>query len=218
MEKHIDTQDDCGSAPPDRTLSFPDDVYECKICYNSFDLDQHIPKELVCSHTFCQQCLTTLHSREGHGWRIGCPVCRHRTPVPGYRVQNLPDNTTLTETLPLEKQDCVDSEPTQDGQAGAGDSVCRSEVDIDHRCCPQTCKRVAFTTGCVCAVLSALCTLALLLVGLILNHNDTSSPLGAVCLSLCSAFALFSLILTWVTCLLRHRPETDTINISSPQH
>uniref|UniRef100_A0A0S7EUF1 RN223 n=1 Tax=Poeciliopsis prolifica TaxID=188132 RepID=A0A0S7EUF1_9TELE len=63
--------------------------YECKICYNHYDLDRRVPKELSCSHTFCLECLETLHSREGRGWRVGCPVCRHRTPVREYQVENL---------------------------------------------------------------------------------------------------------------------------------
>lgn len=96
----------CGSGPPG---SFPSDEYECKICYNYFDLDRRHPKLLSCSHTFCLECLETLHFREGRGWRIGCPVCRHRTPLTECRVRDLSDNTALTEALALKKHEPEDS-------------------------------------------------------------------------------------------------------------
>uniref|UniRef100_A0A671XTA5 RING-type domain-containing protein n=1 Tax=Sparus aurata TaxID=8175 RepID=A0A671XTA5_SPAAU len=97
------------------------DEYECKICYNYFDLDRRTPKLLGCSHTFCQECLEALHSWEGRGWRIGCPVCRHRTPVPEYRVQRLPDNTALTAALPLKTHEPVSSSLT-DVRTGPAES------------------------------------------------------------------------------------------------
>lgn len=79
----------------------PYEEYECKICYNYFDLDRRAPKILECLHTFCEECLNTLHLREERPWRVSCPVCRHRTPVPDYRIQNLPNNTKATEDFPL---------------------------------------------------------------------------------------------------------------------
>ncbi|KAI5098615.1 E3 ubiquitin-protein ligase RNF152-like [Silurus meridionalis] len=75
--------------------------YECKICYNYFDLDRRAPKILECLHTFCEECLHALHLREERPWRVTCPVCRHRTPVPDYRIRNLPNNTKVTEDFPL---------------------------------------------------------------------------------------------------------------------
>ncbi|CAL8371899.1 unnamed protein product [Gadus morhua 'NCC'] len=97
------------AAPPrrDHQPPFPYEEYECKICYNYFDLDRRAPKLLECVHTFCEQCLTALHLREERPWRVSCPVCRHRTPVPDYRIQNLPNNTKVTEDFPL----YMDSDP-----------------------------------------------------------------------------------------------------------
>ncbi|XP_012826109.1 E3 ubiquitin-protein ligase RNF152-like [Xenopus tropicalis] len=83
----------------DITLSY--DEYECKICYNYFDLDRRAPKLLECLHTFCQECLNTLHRREDRPWRLSCPVCRHRTVVPDSRVDALPINTKVAEAFPL---------------------------------------------------------------------------------------------------------------------
>lgn len=213
MAEAVDTGGDRGSDPPDVTDSFPSDEYECKICYNYFDLDHHTPKLLGCSHTFCRQCLDALHSRDGRGWRIGCPVCRHRTPVPEYRVHNLPDNAALTTALPLKTRDPADSSNVDVQTGPAVSSVAPQESD--DSC--QTCKQVAFATGCVCAIFSFLSMVVLLFLGLIFVHNfnNTTTPVGPVCLFVASVLALLSLILTWLMCMLKYRPETEASNFSS---
>lgn len=195
------------------TDSLPSEEYECKICYNYFDLGHHTPKLLGCSHTFCVECLEALHSREGGGWRVGCPVCRHRTPVPEYRVHNLPDNTLLTEALPLNRLVIVTRLNTED-QTGPAVSPVTSQEGNDG--C-QTCKHVAFRTTCVCAIFSFLSMVVLLFLGLIFVHNfnNTTPPLGHVCLFVASVLALFSLILTWLTCMLKYRPETEASHFTS---
>lgn len=209
MADAVSTGRDRDSASPEESDSFPGEEYECKICYNYYDLDRHTPKLLGCSHTFCQECLDALHSREGRGWRIVCPVCRHRTPVPEYRVHNLPDNAAVTEALPLKIQEPVNSFDT-DVQTGPAASS-----EGDDSC--QTCKQVAFATGCVCAIFSFLSMVVLLFLGLIFVHNfnNTTPPVGPVCLFVASVLALFSLILTWLLCMLRYRPETEASSFSS---
>ncbi|XP_070830790.1 RING finger protein 228-like [Chaetodon trifascialis] len=207
MAEAVNAGGDRGSPPPDATDG---EEHECKICYNYFDLDRHTPKLLGCSHTFCQACLDALHSREGRGWRIGCPVCRHRTPVPEYRVHNLPDNTALTDVLPLKRH----PSSTTDVQTGPAVSPLASEETNDS--C-QTCKHVAFATGCVCAIFSFLSMVVLLFLGLIFVHNfnNTTPPVGPICLFVASVLALLSLILTWLMCMLSYRPETEASSISS---
>lgn len=210
MADAVSTGRDCDSASPDAAADpFPGEEYECKICYNYYDLDRHTPKLLGCSHTFCLECLDVLHSREGRGWRIVCPVCRHRTPVPEYRVQNLPDNAAVTEALPLKLQEPVNSLNT-DVHIGPAESP-----ESNDGC--QTCKQVAFATGCVCAIFSFLSMVVLLFLGLIFVHNfnNTTPPVGPVCLFVASVLALFSLILTWLLCMLKYRPETEASSFSS---
>lgn len=197
----------------DGSASFLSDEYECKICYNYFDLEQHTPKLLACAHTFCQECLDVLHSRDGRRWRVSCPVCRHRTPVPEYRVHNLPDNTALTEALPLSRRESLSSATDEHT---AGGSVCSAaSQESDHSC--QTCNQVAFALGCVCAIFSFLSMVVLLFLGLILVHNfnNRTTPVGAVCLFVASVLALFSLIFTWLMCMLKYRPDTEANNFSS---
>ncbi|MED6264473.1 hypothetical protein CHARACLAT_015304 [Characodon lateralis] len=204
MAENVHEQGGCGFAQSN------EEEYECKICYNYFDLGPHSPKQLSCSHTFCQECLETLHSREGRGWRIGCPVCRHRTPVREYQVQNLPNNSALVEALPLTKHRRQSSSNTEEQQAGPSESAATEESR-------ETCKNVAFTTGCVCAIFSFLSTVVLLFLGLISVHNfnHIASPVGPVCLFVASILALLSLILTWLMCMLKSGSETEASALSS---
>ncbi|XP_054452639.1 E3 ubiquitin-protein ligase RNF186-like [Anoplopoma fimbria] len=207
MAEAVAADGEHGSSPPDVTDPAPNDDYECKICFNSFDLDRRTPKLLSCSHTFCLECLDALHSREGRGWRLGCPVCRHRTPVPEYRVHNLPDDRALTESLPLEKHAAADST----------DAAVPSDTSRESNASCQTCKQVVFMTGCVCAIFSFLSMVVLLFLGLIFVHNfkNTSWPVGPMCLFVASVLALVSLILTWLVCMFTYRPETEPSNFSS---
>ncbi|KAM6178407.1 RING finger protein 228 [Rhynchocyon petersi] len=99
----------------------------------------------------------------------------------------------------------------------------------------QNCKRAALTAGCVCVVFSFLSMVVLLFTGLIfVNHYGgggggagsgalpgsgappgaapapgapSPSPVGPICLSVASILALFSVVVTWVICWLKYRPE-----------
>ncbi|XP_057599859.1 RING finger protein 223 [Hippopotamus amphibius kiboko] len=95
----------------------------------------------------------------------------------------------------------------------------------------QNCKRAALTAGCVCVVFSFLSMVVLLFTGLIfVNHyggggggalpgggapagaapaagSPSPSPVGPICLSVASILALFSVIVTWIVCWLKYRPE-----------
>ncbi|XP_023674563.1 RING finger protein 228-like [Paramormyrops kingsleyae] len=227
----------------------PYEDYECKICYNYFDLDRRKPKILECLHTFCEECLNTLHLREDRPWRIGCPLCRHRTPIPEYRIQNLPNNTKVTEAFPLYiesdplPQDSLPPHPpplhpalaalrgeepagaaagAPDTQAGASATGVLPDVTATygsgrHDSC-QNCKRAALTTGCVCAIFAFLSMLVLLFMGLIFVHNYNSppSPAGPICLSVASILAMFSVVVTWLICWLKYRPEPETSRTSAP--
>lgn len=203
MAETVSTEGDRSAAPSAVTHSFDSADYECKICFNYFDSDHHVPKLLGCSHTFCQECLDILHSREGRGWRIGCPVCRHRTPVREHQVKNLPDNTALAEVLAHEKPQHESSSNTEDQTAASGTSQ-----DASDSC--ETCKHVAFTVACVCAIFSFLSMVVLLFLGLIFVHNfnHIASHVGSVCLFVGSILALFTLITTWLTCMLKYRTDT----------
>ncbi|XP_074860635.1 RING finger protein 228 [Carettochelys insculpta] len=229
--------------------------YECKICYNYFDLERRAPKLLECLHTFCQECLSQLHLRAAQRpppgpappgpapWRAGaggaicCPVCRHRTALPDQRVHSLPVNTKLAEAFPLQlrardplPQDSLPPAPPP--AAGPQPRAAphapgpappprpqrpgpRSSGGGYESC--QSCKRAALSAGCVCVVFSFLSMVVLLFTGLIFVNQyggepgpggpASPSPVGPICLSVASILALFSVVVTWLICWLKYRPE-----------
>uniref|UniRef100_H3A9Z0 Ring finger protein 228 n=2 Tax=Latimeria chalumnae TaxID=7897 RepID=H3A9Z0_LATCH len=207
----------------------PYEEYECKICYNYFDLGRRAPKILECLHTFCEECLTTLHLREDRPWRIACPICRHRTAVPEYRIHNLPNNTKVAEAFPLYSEldplppDSLPPPPPQAAaprseEASGGGGALQPGAAAPQTPAPpsgyescQNCKRAVLTAGCVCVVFSFLSMVVLLFTGLIfVNHyNNSPSPIGPICLSVASILALFSVVVTWVICWLKYRPESN---------
>ncbi|XP_072330639.1 RING finger protein 228 [Scyliorhinus torazame] len=239
------------ASPPAPDATTPYEEYECKICYNYFDLDRRAPKMLECLHTFCEECLTTLHVREERPWRIACPICRHRTAVPDYRIHNLPNNTKVTEAFPLYvgadplPQDVLPpapqpqrpqvprhqqpQPPSRPGAAALPAQLAAPSATAGSRQSPgpsapyescQNCKRAALTAGCVCVVFSFLSMVVLLFTGLIfVNHyNSSPSPVGPICLSVASILALFSVVVTWVICWLKYRPESNgQVNNTAPR-
>ncbi|XP_031429941.1 E3 ubiquitin-protein ligase RNF152 [Clupea harengus] len=253
------------SPGPVSDVPLPYAEYECKICYNYFDLDRRAPKILECLHTFCQECLHALHLREERPWRISCPVCRHRTLVPDYQIQNLPNNTKVTEDFPfyiesdplpqdalptsrpplhpaliaLRREDASGATSatittasasqatvTASSTVSAATTLSRESVASSvgrsyggEDCC-NDCKRLALTTGCVCVIFSFLSMLVLLFMGLILvhSHGGQPSPAGPICLSAASILAMVSVVVTWLICWLKYRPEHETGRSSATSH
>ncbi|XP_067394776.1 RING finger protein 228, partial [Emydura macquarii macquarii] len=224
--------------------------YECKICYNYFDLERRAPKLLECLHTFCQECLSQLHLRAAQRpppgppgaapWRPGasgaicCPVCRHRTTLPGQRVHGLPVNTKLAEAFPLQlrARDPLPQDSLPPAPRPAAGPPPRTPAEAGPAARPQrpgprssgggyescqSCKRAALSAGCVCVVFSFLSMVVLLFTGLIFVNQyggepgpggpASPSPVGPICLSVASILALFSVVVTWLICWLKYRPE-----------
>ena len=46
---------------------------ECPSCYDIYDDEEKIPRNLPCGHTYCQECLTQIANIKK---RLECPVCR----------------------------------------------------------------------------------------------------------------------------------------------
>lgn len=234
--------------------------YECKICYNYFDLERRAPKLLECLHTFCQECLSQLHLRAaqqppanagsaaepaaapgrpggGGGGSLACPLCRHRTALPDHRVHGLPVNTKLAAACPPQlrardplPQDSLPPLPPRrpprareaaaalapPSPAAAGRRAGPRSSGGGYESC-QSCKRAALSAGCVCVVVSFLSMVVLLFTGLIFVNQyggdsgpgapASPSPVGPICLSVASILALFSVVVTWLICWLKYRPE-----------
>uniref|UniRef100_A0A3Q3LRU3 Uncharacterized protein n=1 Tax=Mastacembelus armatus TaxID=205130 RepID=A0A3Q3LRU3_9TELE len=147
--------------------------------------DRHNPNLLGCPHTIGRECLDAVQSRESRGWRIGCPV-------------NLQDNTALTGPPLLKKLEQLKSSNTANSHTGPAASSVASQATIDS--C-HTCKQVAFTAGCVCVIFLSMAVLLFLV--------------GPLCLFVASVLTLFSLILTWLMCMLKYPPESETSNFNS---
>ncbi|XP_065528745.1 RING finger protein 228 [Lathamus discolor] len=236
-------EDEAAAAAP----SYED--YECKICYNYFDLERRAPKLLECLHTFCQECLSQLHLRAAQqpssdepapgpgrpaGGSLACPLCRHRTALPDHRVHGLPVNTKLAAACPPQlrardpfPQDSLPPLPPRRpprareaaaalvSQPSGGRAGPRSSGGGYESC--QSCKRAALSAGCVCVVVSFLSMVVLLFTGLIFVNqyggdagpgaSASPSPVGPICLSVASILALFSVVVTWLICWLKYRPE-----------
>ncbi|XP_026082648.1 E3 ubiquitin-protein ligase RNF182-like [Carassius auratus] len=222
-----------GPEPPGLPVpkAFPYEEYECKICYNFFDLDRRAPKILECLHTFCEECLHALQLCEEGPWRISCPVCRHRTPVPDNRIQNLPNNTKVTEDFPV----YIDSNPVpQDAlpshrpplhpalvalrreedasvasMAGhatpstttVSTATTLSQESVSRYESCQNCCCLALTTGCVCVIFSLLSMLVLLFMGLIFLFSH-GEPLSSAGPLCLSVASILAMVSAVVTWLL----------------
>ncbi|XP_071507047.1 E3 ubiquitin-protein ligase TRIM45-like [Diadema antillarum] len=65
---------------------------ECPICLALFNQ----PKSLICSHTFCKDCLESIFQTLPNQQTIACPVCRGETPLPSGGVSKLQTNVPLS--------------------------------------------------------------------------------------------------------------------------
>lgn len=65
------------------------DLLSCKICLDSYDELERIPKLLSCHHSFCMLCLTTVSNQQK---MITCPTCRDKTVLPPGGVSKLQTN------------------------------------------------------------------------------------------------------------------------------
>ncbi|KRX01567.1 hypothetical protein PPERSA_01470 [Pseudocohnilembus persalinus] len=48
---------------------------ECPMCYDHYDEEQKIPRNLTCGHTYCEYCLEQIYELKR---RIECPSCRKK--------------------------------------------------------------------------------------------------------------------------------------------
>ncbi len=51
-------------------------VTHCSVCFNEYDLSDHVPRILPCHHSLCDACIKRMVARTpGH---LQCPECRHK--------------------------------------------------------------------------------------------------------------------------------------------
>jgi len=75
-----------------------EDAGTCSVCFERFSADEkHVPRVLVCGHSFCQSCLSDM--RLVAEQTISCPKCRHETHLAGKGVKGLPKNFDVLDLL-----------------------------------------------------------------------------------------------------------------------
>eukprot|EP00058_Branchiostoma_floridae_P021898 XP_002607388.1 hypothetical protein BRAFLDRAFT_69798 [Branchiostoma floridae] len=95
--------------------SFEEQIREeltCSICLELFTR----PKVLPCQHTFCQDCLQDIVSRQVP---LQCPICRQQARPPPQGVEGLPDNHLVTSLCErLQNQATLSGETREQPQSG----------------------------------------------------------------------------------------------------
>lgn len=149
-------------------------------------------------------------------------------PLPQDRLPPLPARRSAPAAAPPPSPAAAPPPPAEDAARGPRAGAGLRAPGAYESC--QNCKRAALTAGCVCVVFSFLSMVVLLFTGLIfVNHyggggggppgggappgaapatgSPSPSPVGPICLSVASILALFSVVVTWVICWLKYRPE-----------
>lgn len=149
-------------------------------------------------------------------------------PLPQDRLPPLPARRSAPAAAPPPSPAAAPPPPAEDAARGPRARAGLRAPGAYESC--QNCKRAALTAGCVCVVFSFLSMVVLLFTGLIfVNHyggggggppgggappgaapatgSPSPSPVGPICLSVASILALFSVVVTWVICWLKYRPE-----------
>ncbi|XP_072163922.1 uncharacterized protein [Diadema setosum] len=65
---------------------------ECPVCLTLFNQ----PKSLICSHTFCKDCLQRIFQTQPSQQSVACPVCTKETSLPSGDVSKLQTNVPLS--------------------------------------------------------------------------------------------------------------------------
>ncbi|XP_069790075.1 RING finger protein 225-like [Narcine bancroftii] len=73
---------------------------ECAVCFTTYNNVFRAPKQLVCGHTFCLECLARMNMKSQVAEAIQCPLCRKLTPVPKEGLPKLGNDSTVLSCLP----------------------------------------------------------------------------------------------------------------------
>ncbi|XP_056004124.1 E3 ubiquitin-protein ligase Midline-1-like isoform X2 [Ostrea edulis] len=106
-----------------------ENICECSICCNTYDEDNHVPRILPCTHTFCTDCLSKHCSRQ----KIACPLCNKVHKISNKNILIFPkDNTRRELKSVLEKLSKVLC-----GVCGQHDKNSYFCLSCDIRICPR---------------------------------------------------------------------------------
>jgi hypothetical protein len=74
-------------------------IFECSICYTSYNNEQNKPLSLPCGHAFCYQCVTKLPDQDSEVFN--CPQCKIQIATP---IAQLPVCYAIVCHLPTSKE------------------------------------------------------------------------------------------------------------------
>ncbi len=109
----------------EKSLQKLEDQLNCAICLDTYTN----PKQLLCYHVYCQQCLAYLVIREQSGNLIvTCPNCRQVTPVPASGVAGLQSAFQINHLLEI----------VEEHKKAIGGSATASRHSSEHYCTAHT--------------------------------------------------------------------------------
>ena len=86
----------------------------CCYCGEKFNVGEKIPRILIhCGHTFCTECLSTLH----HNYRVRCPICRKlvkqvesvdKLPLNFNILYEIVERDYILRDINFEDEDCIE--------------------------------------------------------------------------------------------------------------
>ena len=102
------------------------DAVSCPICMVQYNDGKHTPRNLGCSHAFCEWCIRSLGEKHIMQ-KVECPKCRHETLIDNADVTKLPCNFQL-----LEATDAIREHAAAHGDPAC--EICDDKHAATHRC------------------------------------------------------------------------------------
>lgn len=89
---------------------FPDSIMNCEVCDNSYNDKDRKPRNLLCGHSYCSQCLKHVIKHR----TLNCPKCRKA--MHDVKLENLPVNYPILSAIEAAAEASTSSATAQDSQ------------------------------------------------------------------------------------------------------
>lgn len=76
-----------------------DDILQCPICYENYNFEEKIPKQLDCQHILCSKCLPYMVKNSPTS-SIECPLCKEHT---NKHIQDVPRSLIVLQIIEATK-------------------------------------------------------------------------------------------------------------------
>ena len=78
-------------------MSSLSELKSCAVCFNDFDMNNHLPRTLPCAHTFCHSCLVAIKNQNQ---QKKCPTCNSKI-ARNINIDSLPRNLTIISLMDI---------------------------------------------------------------------------------------------------------------------